>query len=63
MLTKYSSGESSSCQKGPKLVSKKKKKKKKKGDIYSHPQFSAFQIRLWCHDPMNKISHHPIQWW
>ena len=30
MLTKYSSGESSSCQKGPKLVSKKKKKKKKK---------------------------------
>ena len=62
MLKKYSSGESSSFQKGPKLVSKKKKKKKK-GDIYSHPQFSAFQIRLWCHDPTNKISHHPIQWW
>ena len=27
MLTKYPSGESSSCQNGPKLVSKKKKKK------------------------------------
>ena len=60
MLTKYPSGESSSCQKRPKLVSKKKKKN---DVIYSHPQFSAYQIRLWCHDPTNKTSNHPIQWW
>ena len=57
MLTKYPSGESSSCQKGPKLVSKEN------GVIYSHPQFCTSQIRLWCHDPMNKTSNHPIQWW